>query len=104
MDYKGLICEICGGAEFVEKSNMLVCIHCDATYHKQVEEETDEEKEARILRVSRYDDAEKELRMSPPHFDMAEDKFVNLNKDIVFAKFDCAIIPHGFKTQYGKIR
>lgn len=122
MDYKGLICEICGGAEFVEKSNMLVCIHCDATYHKQVEEETDEEKEARILRVSRYDDAEKELRMSPPHFDMAEDKFSELIKQypswsagywgVLRAKygikyeidFDGKTIPSCYKSSYEDFR
>ena len=122
MDYKGLICEICGGAEFIEKSNMLVCIHCDATYHKQIEEETDEEKEARILRVSRYDDAEKELRMSPPHFDMAEDKFSELIKQyptwsagywgVLRAKygikyeidFDGKSIPSCYKSSYEDFR
>jgi len=122
MDYKGLICEICGGTEFVEKSNMLVCIHCDATYHKQIEEETDEEKEARILRVSRYDDAEKELRMSPPHFDMAEDKFSELIKQypswsagywgVLRAKygikyeidFDGKTIPSCYKSSYEDFR
>ena len=80
MEFKSMLCEICGGTEFVEKNGVLVCIHCDANYQKQVKEETEEEKEARILRVSRFDDAEKELRMSPPHFDYAEDKFSELIK------------------------
>ena len=77
MSLKPMICEICGGAEFVEKNGLLVCIHCDANYPKHIDE-SEEAKEARILRVSRLDDAEKELRMSPPHFDVAEDKFLEL--------------------------
>ena len=77
MRLRPMICEICGGAEFVEKNGLLVCIHCDANYPKHIEE-SEEAKEARILRISRLDDAEKELRMSPPHFDAAEDKFLEL--------------------------
>jgi len=77
MRLRPMICEICGGAEFVEKNGVLVCIHCDANYPKHIEE-SEEAKEARILRISRLDDAEKELRMSPPHFDIAEDKFLEL--------------------------
>ena len=73
MRLRPIICEICGGTEFVEKNGLLVCIHCDANYPKHIEE-SEEAKEARILRISRLDDAEKELRMSPPHFDIAEDK------------------------------
>lgn len=79
MKLRPMICEICGGAEFVKKNGLLVCIHCDANYPMHIEE-SDEEKEARILRIARLDDAEKELRMSPPHFDIAEDKFLELVK------------------------
>ena len=64
MEFKSAICEVCGGLEFYEKHGVLTCRACDTIYHQIIEEETDEEKEARILRVSRYDDAEKELRMS----------------------------------------
>lgn len=122
MEFKSMICEICGGTEFAEKNGLLVCIHCDANYQKQIKEETDEEKEARILRVSRFDDAEKELRMSPPHFDYAEDKFSELIKQyptwsvgywgVVRAKYgikyeidlDGKTIPSCYKSSYEDFR
>ena len=121
MRLRPMICEICGGAEFVEKNGLLVCIHCDANYPKHIEE-SEEAKEARILRISRLDDAEKELRMSPPHFDNAEDKFLELVRQypewsvgywgVVRAKYgikyeldmDGKAIPSCYKSSYEDFR
>ena len=121
MRLRPMICEICGGAEFVEKNGVLVCIHCDANYPKHIEE-SEEAKEARILRISRLDDAEKELRMSPPHFDIAEDKFLELIRQypewsvgywgVVRAKYgikyeldmDGKAIPSCYKSSYEDFR
>lgn len=121
MRLRPMICEICGGAEFVEKNGLLVCIHCDANYPKHIEE-SEEAKEARILRISRLDDAEKELRMSPPHFDVAEDKFLELVRQypewsvgywgVVRAKYgikyeldmDGKAIPSCYKSSYEDFR
>ena len=121
MRLRPIICEICGGAEFVEKNGLLVCIHCDANYPKHIEE-SEEAKEARILRISRLDDAEKELRMSPPHFDVAEDKFLELVRQypewsvgywgVVRAKYgikyeldmDEKAIPSCYKSSYEDFR
>lgn len=121
MRLRPMICEICGGTEFAEKNGLLVCIHCDANYPKHIEE-SEEAKEARILRISRLDDAEKELRMSPPHFDVAEDKFLELIKQypewsvgywgVVRAKYgikyeldmDGKAIPSCYKSSYEDFR
>ena len=121
MRLRPMICEICGGTEFSEKNGLLVCIHCDANYPKHIEE-SEEAKEARILRISRLDDAEKELRMSPPHFDVAEDKFLELIKQypewsvgywgVVRAKYgikyeldmDGKAIPSCYKSSYEDFR
>ena len=121
MRLRPIICEICGGTEFVEKNGLLVCIHCDANYPKHIEE-SEEAKEARILRISRLDDAEKELRMSPPHFDIAEDKFLELVRQypewsvgywgVVRAKYgikyeldmDGKAIPSCYKSSYEDFR
>ncbi len=56
-----------------EKNGKLHCISCGAVFEKDVE--TNEERDARILYLSRLDSAEKHLRVSPPKFDDAEGEF-----------------------------
>ena len=63
----------CGSPHLKEKSGKLYCTTCGAVFDKDTE--TNEERDARILYLSRLDGAEKKLRMSPPRFDDAEDEF-----------------------------
>ena len=72
-DYIKFGCKECGSPHVREKNGKLHCVSCGTWFEKNVE--TDEERDARILYLSRLDDAEKLLRMSPPRFDDAEDHF-----------------------------
>ena len=66
-------CKNCGSPHLREKENKLFCASCGSVFEKNIE--TDEERDARILYLSRLDDAEKCLRISPPNFDEAEDLY-----------------------------
>lgn len=77
-NYAKMICEVCGGIDFTEKNGKLICKHCDTTYEKKIVNETEEDQRSRTLKWTRHDDAEKELRLDPPNFDVAEDKFSDL--------------------------
>ena len=66
-------CKNCFSPHLRERDGKLHCISCGAVFEKNVE--TDEERDARILYLSRLDSAEKHLRMSPPRFDTAEAEF-----------------------------
>jgi hypothetical protein len=66
-------CKECGSPHLIEKDGKLRCITCGAVFEKSIE--TYEERDARILYLSRLDRAEELLRLSPPRFDEAEDHF-----------------------------
>ena len=66
-------CKECGSPHLIEKDGKLRCITCGAVFEKSIE--TDEERDARILYLSRLDRAEELLGLSPPRFDEAEDHF-----------------------------
>ena len=66
-------CKNCFSPHLRERDGKLHCISCGAVFERNVE--TAEERDARILYLSRLDSAEKLLRMSPPRFDDAEDEF-----------------------------
>ena len=66
-------CKNCGSPHLRERDGKLRCSSCGMVF--EVESETPEERDARILYLSRLDEAEKRLRMSPPRFDDAEDHF-----------------------------
>ena len=66
-------CPSCTSPHLRERDGKLHCISCGAVFERNVE--TAEERDARILYLSRLDSAEKLLRMSPPRFDDAEDEF-----------------------------
>ena len=66
-------CPSCTSPHLRERDGKLHCISCDKWFEKDVE--TNEERDARILYLSRLDRAEELLRMSPPRFDDAEDHF-----------------------------
>ncbi len=66
-------CKECGSPQLREIDGKLHCITCGAVFEKNVE--TDEERDARILYLSRLDRAEEHLRLSPPRFDDAESHF-----------------------------
>ena len=66
-------CKNCGSPHVRESGNKLHCVSCGKIFEKNVE--TDEERDARILYLSRLDNAESYLRMSPPNFDEAEDRY-----------------------------
>ena len=72
-DYIKLGCKECGSPHVREKNGKLHCVSCGTWFEKNVE--TDEERDARILYLSRLDRAEELLRLSPPRFDEAEDHF-----------------------------
>ena len=66
-------CKECGSPHVREIDGKLHCITCGAVFEKNVE--TDEERDARNLYISRLDAAETHLRLSPPRFDDAEAHF-----------------------------
>ena len=66
-------CKECGSPHLREIDGKLHCITCGAVFEKNVE--TDEERDARNLYISRLDAAETHLRLSPPRFDDAEAHF-----------------------------
>ena len=66
-------CKNCGSPHMREKENKLHCMSCGHVFSKDVE--TKEERDARILYLSRLDDAEKMLSLSPPRFEVAEDMY-----------------------------
>ena len=72
-------CKECGSPHVREKDGKLHCISCGAWFEKNVE--TDEERDARVLYLTRLDRAEELLRMSPPRFDDAEDHFREFIKE-----------------------
>ena len=72
-------CKECGSPHVREKDGKLHCISCDTWFEKNVE--TDEERDARVLYLTRLDRAEELLRMSPPRFDDAEDHFREFIKE-----------------------
>ena len=72
-------CKDCGSPHVREKDGKLHCISCGAWFEKNVE--TDEERDARVLYLTRLDRAEELLRMSPPRFDDAEDHFREFIKE-----------------------
>ena len=66
-------CKNCLSPHLRERDGKLHCISCGAVFEREVE--TDEERDARILYLSRLDSAEKHLRLSPPRFEDAEKEF-----------------------------
>ena len=67
-------CKNCGSPHLRDRADgKLECLSCRRVFEKNVE--TSAEREARILYLSRLDDAEKHLRISPPEFDKAESLF-----------------------------
>ena len=66
-------CKECGSPHLREIDGKLHCITCGAVFERNVE--TDEERDARNLYISRLDAAETHLRLSPPRFDDAEAHF-----------------------------
>ena len=72
-DYIKFGCKECGSPHVREKNGKLHCVSCGTWFEKNVE--TDEERDARVLYLTRLDRAEEFLRMSPPRFDDAEDHF-----------------------------
>ena len=74
-NYVSFGCTNCGSAflDKIEDGKKLRCKHCKREYLSDFE--TDEQRDARILYLSRLDDAEKNLRLSPPKFDEAESMF-----------------------------
>ena len=72
-------CKECGSPQVREKDGKLHCISCGTWFEKNVE--TDEERDARVLYLTRLDRAEELLSMSPPRFDDAEDHFRKFIKD-----------------------
>ena len=72
-------CKECGWPQVREKDGKLFCASCGTWFEKNVE--TDEERDARVLYLTRLDRAEELLRMSPPRFDDAEDHFREFIKE-----------------------
>ena len=72
-------CKECGSPHVREKDGKLFCTSCGTWFEKNVE--TDEERDARVLYLTRLDRAEELLRMSPPRFDDAEDHFREFIKE-----------------------
>ena len=66
-------CKECGSPHVRERDGKLFCVSCGAWFEKNVE--TNEERDARVLYLTRLDRAEELLSMSPPRFDDAEDHF-----------------------------
>lgn len=72
-------CKVCTSPHVMEKDGKLFCTSCGTWFEKNVE--TDEERDARVLYLTRLDRAEELLSMSPPRFDDAEDHFRKFIKD-----------------------
>ncbi len=66
-------CKECGYPGVREINGKLYCTSCNTWFEKNVE--TDEEREARVLYLTRLDRAEEHLRLSLPRFDDAESHF-----------------------------
>lgn len=66
-------CKNCGSPHIRERGKKLYCISCGKVYEREVEDS--ESRDARILYLSRLDNAEKQLALSPPKFDDAEDLY-----------------------------
>ena len=67
-------CKNCGSPHLVDrKDGKLECLSCRRVFEKDVESSA--ERDERIHYLSRLDDAEKRLRISPPEFDKAESLF-----------------------------
>ncbi len=77
---KPMICK-CGSTEFSRSGDKFICCYCDTPYYRDLENETEEEREERIRRITKFEIADVELRSSPPNFDTAEDRFVELIKE-----------------------
>ena len=71
-------CKNCTSPHVRERNGKLFCVSCGAWFEKNVE--TNEERDARVLYLTRLDRAEELLRMSPPRFDDAEDHFSDFIK------------------------
>ena len=74
-NYVSFGCTNCGSAflEDIEEGKKLKCKHCKREYRR--EDETEEQRNARILYLLRLDNAEECLRNSPPEFEEAEKRF-----------------------------
>ena len=66
-------CKKCTSPHVREENRKLICISCGFITERDVE--STEERDARILYLSRFDAAERLLNMSPPRFDDAEDHY-----------------------------
>ena len=70
------ICPICGSSQLVKKDGEWYCKSCDTFLFDKVE--SDEQK---ITFISRKSDAESDLKLNPPRFNDAEEKFDRLIKE-----------------------
>ena len=70
MKLEKIICPICGSNSLIELNDKIVCNSCDYLFEKT--QNLDEEE---IKLVSALYDAESFIRMSPPRFDFAEEKY-----------------------------
>lgn len=73
MEIISFVCKICGSPHIRERDGKLYCLSCGEVFERA--EEDKESREARILYLSRLDNAEKQLTLSPPRFDDAEDYY-----------------------------
>lgn len=73
MKYKQRICQVCGAYDLMEISgNRLKCRCCDAVYESEKIDVGESE------RINAFQDAERELSLSPPRFGYAEDQFCDI--------------------------
>ncbi len=67
------VCKICGSPHIRERGGKLYCVSCGEVFEREIE--SSESREARVLYLSRLDNAEKQLSVSPPRFDDTEDYY-----------------------------
>ena len=86
------VCKICGSPHIRERNGKLYCLSCGEVFERV--EEDSESREARILYLSRLDNAEKQLTLSLPRFDDAEDYYREFIKQY----------PHNSDGYWGLVR
>ena len=79
MKLERIMCPICGSKHFNKTNDDYICECCDARFRYH-EEESRQDFDS-IRRISSEADAESYLKMSPPRFDDAQDKFEVIKND-----------------------
>lgn len=111
------ICPICGSTEIVKKDGEWYCKSCDTFLYDKFDSE-----EKRVVFLSRKGNAESDLKLNPPRFDDAFEKFESLIKEfpnssslywgLVRAKYgikyevdnDGKMVPSCYKPKYVDFR